>query len=213
MNNIITETDSYKFGSHFNMYLDDVSNVYSYFEARGGAKYPKTLFFGLQYILKRHLVGRVVTKEKIDFAEELALAHLGSRSAFNRAGWEVILNEFDGHLPLKIKAIKEGTVLNNSNALITVELTKDDKRLKWLTNYVETVLSRTWYPATVGTISYNIKQNIKEYLQKTGGSLGGLDFMLHGFGYRSASSEESACIADAAHLVNFLGTDTIGAME
>ena len=37
--------------------------------------------------------------------------------------------------------------------------------------------------------------------------------MLHDFGYRGSSSSESAAIGGAAHLVNFLGTDTIAGLR
>ncbi len=37
--------------------------------------------------------------------------------------------------------------------------------------------------------------------------------MLHDFGYRGVSSEESAGIGGAAHLTNFLGTDTLAAIR
>lgn len=37
--------------------------------------------------------------------------------------------------------------------------------------------------------------------------------MLHDFGYRGVSSEESAGIGGAAHLTNFLGTDTLAALQ
>jgi nicotinamide phosphoribosyltransferase len=53
------------------MYPDDCETVYSYLEARRGALHSETLFFGLQYILKK-LEGIVVTQEKIDEAAALA---------------------------------------------------------------------------------------------------------------------------------------------
>jgi nicotinamide phosphoribosyltransferase len=60
----------------------------------------------------------------------------------------------------------------------------------------------------VATQSYTIKQVILDYLEKTGDpSL--IDFKLHDFGARGVSSLESAGIGSAAHLVNFMGTDTI----
>merc|ERR1719238_2176672 len=37
-------------------------------------------------------------------------------------------------------------------------------------------------------------------------------FKLHDFGFRGVSSVESAAVGGAAHLVNFLGTDTVAAM-
>ena len=73
-NNIIMLTDSYKI-SHWKQYPPGTETVYSYFESRGG-KFPEIAFFGLQYFLKRYCEGVVVTKAKIDQAEEYCNAHL-----------------------------------------------------------------------------------------------------------------------------------------
>lgn len=210
--NLILMTDSYKL-THFDQYPPNTDGVFSYFESRNGAKYPHTLFFGLQYLLKRYLDGPVITAEKIDEAEALAVAHMGSDKMFNRAGWERILNKHGGYLPLKIRAVPEGTLVPVSNVLMTVENTDPD--CYWLTNYIETLLTHVWYPSTVATLSYEVKRMIWRYLKTTGseGSLGGLPFMLHDFGYRGTTSEEAAAIGGAAHLVNFKGTDTLAAMR
>lgn len=63
--------------------------VYSYFESRGG-KFEKTVFYGLQYILKRFLVGKVVTEEKIQEAKKLYQEHFGF-DHFNEEGWKYIV--------------------------------------------------------------------------------------------------------------------------
>jgi nicotinamide phosphoribosyltransferase len=77
---------------------------------------------------------------------------------------------------------------------------------------LETILSQVWYSTTVAALSREVKVNIKEYFDLT--SDGGLlNFGLHDFGFRGASSWESAGIGGAAHLINFLGTDTVVAME
>jgi nicotinamide phosphoribosyltransferase len=60
----------------------------------------------------------------------------------------------------------------------------------------------------VATQSYTIKQVILDYLERTGDP-STIDFKLHDFGARGVSSMESAGIGGAAHLVNFMGTDTI----
>jgi nicotinamide phosphoribosyltransferase len=205
-NNLLLLSDSYKF-SHFVQYPLRTTQVYSYLESRGG-KWDKTLFFGLQILLKKHLEGPVVTKEFIDEAEEFANAHFGGTGVkFNRKGWEHILEKHNGYLPLLIKAVPEGTVLPNKNVLITVENT--DPACWWLTNFVETLLVQAWYPITVATQSYYMKGIIRRYLDETGGDLNGLSFKLHDFGFRGVSSVESAGIGGAAHLVNFMGTDTV----
>ena len=202
--NILLMTDSYKF-THYKQYPEGTEKVYSYLESRGG-EFKETVFFGLQYFIKKYLVGQVVTKEKIDQAEKFVDAHIGP-GVFNRADWEYILEKYDGRLPLKIRAIPEGTVIKGKNALVVMENT--DERCFWLTNYLETImLNNTWYGITVATLSKNFKDLINVYLEETGDpSL--LPFKLHDFGYRGVSSNESAAIGGAAHLINFMGTDTV----
>jgi nicotinamide phosphoribosyltransferase len=209
--NIITLTDSYKFGGHWNMYPEGTEFIYSYFEARKGAEFNETAFFGLQYILKEYLEGILVTQDKIEFAAELAREHFGNDNYFNRAGWEYILKNHGGKLPVRIKAVKEGTIVPINNVLMTVENT--DRNCPWITNYIETLLTHVWYPTTVATLSYNTKKIAKMYLEQTAETLNGLNFMLHDFGFRGVSSVESAGIGGAGHLINFLGTDTLRAME
>ena len=207
--NICLTTDSYKL-NHWNQYPAGTEKVYSYFECRKGAKFAETPFFGLQFIIKNHLEGVVVTREKIENAAKLCKAHFGDEKYFNREGWEYILNSHGGKLPVVIKAVEEGTVVPINNVLMTIENT--DNKCFWLTNFLETILSQVWYPITVASLSREVKVNIKEYLDLT--SDGGLlNFGLHDFGFRGASSWESAGIGGAAHLINFLGTDTVVAME
>jgi nicotinamide phosphoribosyltransferase len=207
--NICLTTDSYKL-NHWNQYPAGTEKVYSYFECRKGAKFAETPFFGLQYIIKNHLEGVVVTREKIENAAKLCKAHFGSEKYFNREGWEYILNNYGGKLPVVIKAVEEGTVVPINNVLMTIENT--DNNCFWLTNFLETILSQVWYPITVASLSREVKVTLNEYFTLT--SDGGLlNFGLHDFGFRGASSWESAGIGGAAHLINFLGTDTVVAME
>jgi nicotinamide phosphoribosyltransferase len=201
---IITNTDSYKF-SQYNQYPEGTTNVYSYVESRGGV-WKQTVFFGLQIFLKEYLCNPI-TKEDIDLGELIATAH---GVPFNREGWEYILREHNGYLPVRIKAVPEGFVIPVKNVLATVDST--DSKCNWLTSYVETALLRAiWYPTTVSTNSYESKRIIHDYLVKTGDpSL--IDFKLHDFGARGVSSFESAGIGGLAHLVNFRGTDTVTAL-
>lgn len=219
MDNIILLTDSYKL-THFKQYPKGTTEVYSYFESRGG-KWDETTFFGLQYILKKYLVGQVVTKEKIDQAEAIYNIHMAQPDGeggffcpceFNRAGWEYILDKHGGHLPLSIKAVPEGTTVPTKNVLMTVINT--DPECFWLTNYVETLLVEVWYPMTVCTNSREQKKVIHSALDKTGTPdfATSLGFKLHDFGFRGVSSVESAGLGGAAHLVNFMGTDTVAAL-
>ncbi len=207
LNNICWLTDSYKI-SHYKQYPPKTQKVFSYFESRRGSVYPQTLFFGLQYYLKQYLVGNVVTAEKIDKAEDLFNLHFGGK-VFNRQGWEYILKMYGGRLPITINAVAEGSVVSESNVLMTVENT--DPACYWLTNYLETLLVQTWYPSTVATQSRAMKGIITKYLAATGDtSL--VDFKLHDFGFRGVTCPEQAAIGGASHLVNFKGTDTVAGL-
>jgi nicotinamide phosphoribosyltransferase len=205
MKNIILNSDSYKY-SQFNQYPPKTTVVYSYIESRGGV-YDATVFFGLQAFIKEYLTGPVVTMDMIDEAEALITAH---GEPFNREGWEYIVREHGGNLPVIIKAVPEGTVVGTRNVLATIENT--DPACYWLTSFLETALLRAiWYPTTVATNSYENKKLILEYLERTGDPTS-IDFKLHDFGARGVSSLESAGIGGAAHLVNFMGTDTVEAL-
>ncbi len=209
MENIILMTDSYK-TSHYKQYPEGTETVFSYLESRGG-KYDKTVFFGLQYFIKRYLEGQVVTLDKIDEAQQMIDSHMGP-GIFNREGWLHILNNHNGTLPVRISAVPEGTIVNTSNVLMTVENT--DPKCFWLVNYLETLLVQTWYSITVATQSYFMKQDIKKYLELTSDDVdsAGIDFKLHDFGYRGVSSVETAGIGGLAHLTSFMGTDTMEAI-
>lgn len=207
MNNILLLTDSYKV-SHARQYPPGTKHVFSFFESRGG-RYNETLFFGLQYLIKRHLEGVVVTEAKIQEAKAFFTDHFGDETLFNEAGWRYILHTHGGRLPLEIRAVREGTRVPVSNVLVTVVNT--DPNVPWLTNYVETLLVQLWYPTTVATQSYHMRQTILRYLEQTG-TPEDIGFKLHDFGCRGSTSMESAGIGGAAHLVSFMGTDTVPAL-
>ena len=204
LNNICWLTDSYKV-SHFKQYPPGTRRVYSYFESRSGSTFPEVCFFGLRYFLERYLAGEVVTVEKIDEAESLFRQHFGG-DVFNRAGWMHIVEKHGGRLPIVIKAVPEGTIVPESNVLMTVENTDDEAY--WLTNWLETLLVQVWYPSTVATQSRAMKQVLLRFLSETGNP-NLIGFKLHDFGFRGVTCPEQAALGGAAHLVNFQGTDTI----
>lgn len=200
MNNIILNTDSYKTGM-YRQYPKNTQHVSSYIEARG-PEGVETIFLGLQAYIKEYLERKITYKDILD-ADDICKAH---GIPFNREGWEYIYDVHGGLLPLAIYAVEEGTKIETGNVLVQVENT--DPLCYWLTTHIETSLLRAiWYPTTVATKSWNCKNLIQKYLDETGDEA--VDFKLHDFGSRGVSSEESAGIGAAAHLVNFMGTDTL----
>jgi nicotinamide phosphoribosyltransferase len=202
MTNVLLNTDSYK-TSHYAQYPANAEFISSYIESRGGV-YPHTVFFGLQAFIKQYL-SQPFSQQDIDQADTLLSAH---GVPFNRSGWQYILEHYDGFLPLEIQAVAEGTCLPTGHVMLQVKNT--DPHCAWLTSYIETALLRAiWYPTTVATVSHACKSIIARYLEDTADSSDNLPFKLHDFGARGVSSEESAALGGAAHLVNFMGTDTL----
>lgn len=202
---LLLNADSYK-ASHFLQYPENTSAVSSYIESRGGL-FESTVFFGLQLFIKQYLL-KPFTQTDIEEAAEIAALH---GVPFNRCGWQYILDAYQGFLPIEIQALPEGSVVATRNVLVQVVNT--DPACAWLTSYIETALLRAvWYPTTVATVSYSCKQIIRRYLDETADSLDSLPFKLHDFGARGASSEEAAAIGGLAHLVNFMGSDTLSAV-
>jgi len=199
--NIILNSDSYKY-SQWVQYPAGTEYVYSYIESRGG-KYDKLVFLGLQAFLREYLT-TPVTRAMVDQAEAIMKVH---GEPFNREGWDYIVKEHGGILPVEIKSVDEGSVMYLKNVLVSIVNT--DPKCFWLTSFLETALLRAiWYPTTVASNSYKSKEIILEFLNRNGDpSL--IDFKLHDFGARGVSSLESAALGGMAHLVNFLGTDTV----
>lgn len=194
---LVNKTDSYK-ASHFLQFPPNTENTFYYIESRGGATEIK--FFGAQAILKKYFL-EVPTKNDVYTASKFFKAH---GVPFNMQGWLKVAEL--GYYPLEIKAVAEGSIVGTKRPVLTVTCTKDG--FKWLPGWCEPILMQVWYPTTVCTRSWNCKQVISEYLEETG-TPESIMFKLHDFGYRGVSSQESAELGGMAHLVNFMGTDTI----
>lgn len=209
MENLILLADAYKY-SHHKLYVPGTNTIYSYLESRGGL-FSETVFYGLQYLLKAYLEGPVITAEKIKEASEMLPEVFGRDDVFDASRFQYILEKHGGHLPVRIKAVPEGTVVPVKNVLMTIENT--DPKCYWLTNFLETLLMQVWYPNTVATLSREIKKVVLQYFKATASeaSQAGIDFVLNDFGFRGATSVEAAGLGGSAHLVNFSGSDTLAA--
>lgn len=205
MQSIITLADSYKF-SHFNQYPEGTEKVHCYLAPRGGI-FSQVFFFGLSYYLKKYLA-KPVTPTNVFFAKKQAEAH---GIPFNEEGWTYIVEHHQGKLPLEIKALPEGTVVGNKDALLTIENT--DPKCAWLVGYTETLILKIWYPTTVASKALAVKAMLKKFWEQTCDSLAGLDFAYHNFGDRGSTSVEAAALGGVAHLTQFKGTDNFNALN
>jgi nicotinamide phosphoribosyltransferase len=197
--------------------------IYSNLTARS-AKYFKALpsyddkvvFFGLQYFIKEYLIedwnNKFFSQPKdvvIGKFKRLINAYLGEGA--------VSMQHFEdlhdlGFLPIKIKALPEGSRVNIRVPVLTI--TNTNTKFAWLTNYLETVMSASlWKPITSATIIAEYRKLINEYALKTTGSLDFTMFQAHDFSFRGMSGRHDAAINGAAFLLSSCGTDTIPAIE
>lgn len=209
---VIFLTDYYKH-SHSQMYFPGTKRISSYGESRGSSLpfADSTVFFGMQYFISEYLLGQVINMQDIDLMDEMCEDVFGNKNVFNREMWVHIVEKYDGHLPLTIRAVREGTKVPVKNVLF--DITCHDEKCVSLTNFVETLLQNIWYPTTVSTLSYYIKQLVKEYWNETvdDENHGGIPFVLNDFGARGVSSPEEAMLGGMGHLINFMGSDNVPA--
>ena len=206
--NLILKVDSYKAGHSIN-YADGIVGMFSYTEARSKGK-DTIVPFGRQAELQK-LLRNPITTEMVDEAEAHLLSLVGP-GAFDRRPWDYIIERYNGFIPILIRGVPEGTPIPSGNIVSSVMCVDEfvSKSLFWLAGYFETALLRAeWYGTTIASNDFKAKRILAAAFEKTGAPMENLGFMLHDFGGRGVSSAESAEIGGGAHLLNFLGSDTI----
>ena len=200
--NYILLSDFYKY-THHKFEAPNVLKKFAYLEARGGYSFD-TLFYGLQMVIKDHFEGVRVEQWMIDDADDYMFDVFGTREYFNRTGWQRIIDEFDGKLPIEIKAVSEGSIVPVSNILVSVENTVDG--FAWLSNWAETVLLHVWHPTTTATTSLNYFRTMKKYADMCGVKVSPVG--TNDFGFRGVENVVAAGRGGSGHLINFIGGDT-----
>lgn len=203
--NLVMLSDSYKY-SQPPQYPKNIIQMYSYMEARGG-EYGDVVFTGMQYYIQKYLM-TPITKEDVEEAQHFAALH---GEPFEYDGWMWIVTHHKGFLPVRIKALPEGTVIPTGFPLATVEST--DEKVHWIAGFVETLLMKIWYPTTIATKSYHVRKMLQGFADKYSDNPSIVDFQYHNFGDRGSSSVESASIGGYAHLTQFLGTDNFNSLR
>ena len=221
--NPLTAIDFYK-TDHRRQYPEGTTEVYANFTPRSSRlanvladSYDnKVVFFGLHYFVQDFLINswnehffnqpkeKVVAayKRRMDFSlgkDSIDVSHIAA------------LHDL-GYLPLKIKALPEGTRSPIGVPVLTIVNTHPD--FFWLTNYIETIIScYLWKPTTSATIAFEYKRLLTNYAKKTGSPVDFTQFQAHDFSFRGMSSFQDAAISGAAHLTSFWGTDSVPAID
>lgn len=219
LNNPAFDTDSYKL-SHKHMEPDETKRIYSNFTPRFG------------YYFKRRFEnhdGNVVVFGMQGFVAE-ELKHSWDKYFFSRPVEEVMeeltliffpyigmnrekLEHFEklhklGYLPLKVKALPEGSIVPLNTPVMTIVNTHDD--FSWLTNYIESVLSLNLHkPMTVATIARELSQLADYWWDKTVVDQTFKCFAIHDFSLRGHDAKAAARACGAGALLYSTGTDNV----
>jgi len=206
-------TDFYKI-SHRIMSENGIEKTYSTFTPRGSRidDIDEVVFFGLQGFIKEYLIeyfnDNFFNRNKEEVVAEykrIIKYTLGD----NCADTEHIEKLHDlGYLPIRIRAVKEGTVIPVKVPPFTNENTNND--FHWLTNFLETLTSASnWKVITTTTIVKKYRDICEKWADKTCDNKDHIQWQCHNFSYRGMAGNEDAITAGAGHLLYFTGTDTI----
>lgn len=210
-------TDAYKTG-HRQQFPAGTESVYSNFTARA-SRLPgidRVVLFGLQAFVKRYLI-EAFDVDFFDCPKDLAVSSYKRRLDHALGPDAVPMDHVEklhdlGYLPLRIKALPEGTLVPVQVPLLTVENTHPE--FAWLTNFIETMLSASlWGPCTSATIAFEYRRVFDHYARLTGADPEFCKWQGHDFSFRGMFGIEAACMSGAAHLLSFTGTDTIPAID
>lgn len=207
LDNPILNTDSYKLSHHL-QYPPGTKAISAYVEARGETNRPDVIFFGLQVLLKQ-LIERPVTRQDVAEAEEIATL---TGQPFNRQGWLRIVDTYGGHMPVRIEALPEGTLVRRG--VPVAQVTSTDPESAWLTAYLDTAITRAiWYPSSVASNARRIRDQLLPFYAKTvDEDAVAIETRLHDFGARSATCREQSALGGLAHLLFFTRTDQLSAL-
>ncbi|MGF1769046.1 nicotinate phosphoribosyltransferase [Enterovibrio makurazakiensis] len=204
---------------HSRAYHPDVTEVYANYTSRSGKlsnveNCDKVAFVGLQYFIKSYLE----EEWNAFFNTEKAVAVANHKRIMSAMlGYSVDVKYLEdlhdlGYLPLRIKALPEGTLVPYLVPPMTIVNTKEG--FQWLTNMIETVLScENWPIQTSTTTSVAYLSVFKEFAEKTGLPMDFVPFQGHDFSFRGMFGKQAAAMSGFGHLASGLvGTDTIPAV-
>ena len=219
MSETVLLTDGYKL-DHRRQYPEGTQYVYSNWTPRSCQYFPEAkegaVVFGIQYFIKEYLM-KQFQKDFFDKPKEVAVSEFKRRvDTFlgpNGVGTKHIEDLHDiGYLPIRIKALPEGTLCPIKVPALTFINTHPD--FFWLTNYFETLISTTlWLPMTSATTARLYKKELIRHAQLTGfGKDVNLDFLCHDFSMRGMAGVEASVMSGMAHMTSFCGSETIPAI-
>lgn len=118
-----------------------------------------------------------------------------------------------GYLPVRIKAIEEGTLTPYRIPSFTIVNTKpiNGYVADWIVNYLETILSAEfWQAQTSATFVHSLRKLGKKWIMKTNPeTIGFLDFQFHDFSMRGMGGKSAIVNSGLGFATGSRGSDTL----
>lgn len=177
----------------------------------------KMPWFGLQYAL--HVMNDQWDETFFKVHKGVALKRY-SRLLGNAVGKDNISTQVEalgklhdfGHLPLTIKALPEGVMVNMQVPTFTI--TNTHPEFFWLVNYMETFLSCTIWPfCNAAAVTRQYVKTSKKFAKVTGADDFWVSIANHCFAGRGHRGMEDAMISGMGHALYSIGTDTFWAID
>lgn len=221
------KTDGYKLG-HISQYVKGTEQVYSTFTARkdklarvmeeNGTR--KMVLFGIQSAIKQ-LYNNWQTSffdqpkdTVIEYYKRRVKNYLGPDNGDEQIAAMAALHDL-GYLPLRIKALPEGSRVDEGTPFLT--LTNTHPEFYWLTNYGETYLScMIWASCNSASISEQYYLTSKRWAEKTADVAAmqqWLPIANHDFSARGMRFDQDAMMSGMAHLLFGIGSDTLWSID
>jgi nicotinamide phosphoribosyltransferase len=118
-----------------------------------------------------------------------------------------------GYLPVRIKAMEEGSVVPYKIPSFTIVNTQpiDGTIVDWLVNYLETILSaESWQAPTSATFIRSLRKMGKEFIMKTNPeAIDFLDYQFHDFSMRGMGGKSAIVNSGLGFATGSRGSDTL----
>lgn len=219
--NPLTAIDFYK-ADHRRQYPAGTTMVYSNFTPRSNklSNLPDNndaiVFFGLQYFIK-DFIQRIWNEGFFELPKEMVVDDYKRRMDTSLGKDTIPVDHIEalhdlGYLPIEIRALPEGSLVSMRVPCLTVHNTNPE--FFWIVNYLESVMSAyLWKPCVSATTARWYRKTLEKYADETGGDKEFVKFQGHDFSFRGMSGLQDAAVSGAGHLLSFVGTDTVPAID
>ena len=209
-------SDTYK-QIHNKIYPKGLDQLVSYWTPRRSMlkNQNKMVFFGLQAFIEEYLVDYFnknffeLTAAEVEHTYKYSMdIQLG-----NNYDLEPIMKLHKlGYLPIRIRAIPEGTLV--PMGIPCIEITNTHPDFAWVVQWIECILQvELWKPCAHATIGHMYRELANDYYKMTCDDFLRPEMACSDFGMRGMSCMEEAVRCSSAWLLSFDKTSTIPAID